>query len=261
MGGELQEIIVSQVYTFIMIFARIGAAVMIMPGIGDSYVPGRIRLFLALGLSVAMTPAVDPYLPDLPGPSAAFLFLAMSEFIIGLFIGTIARIFMTALDTAGMVISTNMGLANAQVFNPSLAAQGSVVGAFLSITGAVLLFTTQLHHVLFLALIDSYQSFTPGLLPAAGGMAEVVASAVSDAFSIGFRMATPFIVIGMMMYIIMGVLSRLMPQIQVFILVLPLQIGVGLVTMIVVLPAMMLFWLSMYEDAIMGFVQSAASGR
>lgn len=259
MGPELQDIVTSQVYTFIMIFARLGAAVMIMPGIGDSYVPGRIRLFVALGMTVAMTPVIDPYLPDLPGPSVAFLFLVISEFVVGLFIGTIARIFMTALDTAGMVISTNMGLANAQVFNPSLAAQGSVVGAFLSITGAVLLFTTQLHHVLFLAIIDSYQSFTPGILPASGGMAEVIARSVSDAFSIGFRMATPFIVIGMMMYVIMGVLARLMPQIQVFILVLPLQIGIGLVTMVIVIPAMMLFWISAYEDAIMGFVQSAAS--
>lgn len=249
MEGVLQDLIVSQVYTFILVFARIGSAMMIIPGIGDSYVPQRIRLLFSLCFAVILTPVVDPYLPDLPGPSPAFLFLVLGEFIIGIFIGTIARILMSALDTAGMVISTNMGLANAMIFNPASAAQGSVVGAFLSIVGAVLLFSTQLHHLMIFALVDSYQSFAPGVIPASEDMAELVAKTVNESFSIGFRMAVPFIVVGMMIYIMMGILTRLMPQIQVFILALPLQIGIGLVTMMIIIPSMMMFWISVYEES------------
>ena len=222
---------------------------LIIPGIGDNYVPTRIRLLFALCFSAIIAPVVDPFLPDLPGASAAFLFLVMGEFVIGIFIGTVARILMTALDTAGMVVATNMGLANAMIFNPSSASQGSVVGAFLSLVGAVLLFSTQLHHLMIYALVDSYQSFAPGVIPAAEGMAETIAKTVNTSFSVGFRMAVPFIVVGLMLYIMMGILTRLMPQIQVFILALPLQIGVGAVTMMIIIPSMMMFWISVYEES------------
>lgn len=260
MGGALEELLVSQVYTFILIFARVGAALMIMPGIGDSYVPARIRLLFTLVFAAILTPVISPYLPNLPGPGPGFLFLTLGEFVIGIFIGTIARILMTALDTAGMVISTNMGLANAQVFNPALAAQGSVVGAFLSVTGAVLLFSTQLHHLMIIALVDSYQSFSPGSIPATEGMAEIIAQTVNQSFSVGLRMAIPFIVVGLMIYIMMGILTRLMPQIQVFILALPLQIAVGAITMVIVVPSMLYFWLSVYQDAFTLFIRQLGSG-
>src|SRR5690606_34345136 len=127
--------------------------------------------------------------------------------------------------------------ANAQIFNPSMATQGSIVGAFMSITGVVLMFSLNLHHLLIYGLVESYRLFPLGGIPDAGSMAELITRAVSSAFYVGFQIAMPFVVVALLIYIAMGVLARVMPQIQVFILALPLQITLSLLTLSLVTSA------------------------
>jgi flagellar biosynthetic protein FliR len=251
--GLLEEFIVTGVFAFILTFVRIGAAITIMPGVGDTFTPKNIRLYIALGLSLVLAPLVQDKLPS-PVPDGAVLFvLIIMEFIIGLFIGTIARVLMVALDTAGMVISLASGLGNAQLFNPAFATQGSLIGAFLSVTGMVLLFATNMHHLLFYGLVESYEMFPVGSVPDSGSMAELMMRAISSSFMVGVQIAAPFLVVSMLLYIGMGVLTRLMPQIQVFLLALPLQILLSMVTLSLVISAAMLFWLSRFEQGMMFF--------
>ena len=253
----IEEFLVSGVFAFMLIFTRLGTAFMIMPGIGDSFIPNNIRLMMALGISFVLTPVVMPYMPD-PVPAFPILLsLVFMEFVIGLFIGTIARVFMIALDVAGMLISTTSGLANAQVFNPSLASQGSITGAFLSMTGVVLLFATDMHHMLIYGIVESYQMFPVGAVPDTGSMAQMMTQAFSASFLIGFQIAIPFVVVAILLYIGMGVLSRLMPQVQVFILALPVQIVLSLLTLALVLSTAMLFWLTKFENGMIFFLSSA----
>jgi flagellar biosynthetic protein FliR len=253
----IQEFLVSGVFAFIIIFVRFGTAMMIMPGIGDSFVPGNIRLYIALGFSLALTPVLQTMVPSPVPAFGALLVLIIIEFITGLFIGSIARILMMALDTAGMLISMASGISNAQVFNPSLAVQGSVFGAFFSVMGVTLLFVTNLHHLLLYGLVESYEMFPIGGVPDTGSMAELMARAVSASFMTAFQIATPFIVISLLLYIGMGVLSRLMPQVQVFILAIPVQILLALVTLSITLSASMLFFISRFEDGMVYFLSQS----
>jgi flagellar biosynthetic protein FliR len=117
----LESIIAGQIYTFILLFVRVGAALMTMPTIGDSFIPANVRLLFALSLSVIMTPVMQPHIPEINVIGSQFLILILMEGVIGFFIGTVARILITALDVAGMLISMQTGLANAQVFNPGMA--------------------------------------------------------------------------------------------------------------------------------------------
>lgn len=251
------DFLAANVLAFILTFVRLGTAVMIMPGLGDSFVPERVRLLIALALSFALFPLTVKYMPGpIPGTFTLFA-LVVSEFLIGLFFGTIARIFMTALDTAGMVISTQSGLGNAQVFNPSMATQGSLVGAFLSVTGVLILFATDLHHLLIGGLIESYDLFPVGVLPDTGSMAQLIAHTVSASFAIGVKIGAPFIILTLLIYVGMGVLSRLMPQIQVFMLALPLQILLSLITAMLVLASMFLYWALQFEQGMVFFLKSA----
>lgn len=253
---SIEEFLVSGVFAFMLIFVRLGTAMMIMPGIGDSFVPKNIRLMMVLGMSFVLTPVVQTFMPS-PVPALPLLFsLILMEFVIGLFIGTIARIFMVALDVAGMLISTTSGLANAQVFNPALATQGSITGAYLSMTGAVLLFVTNMHHMLIHGLVESYHMFPVGSVPDTGSMAEMMSRAFSASFLVGFQIAIPFVVVAMLLYIGMGVLSRLMPQVQVFILALPVQILLSMLTLTLVVSTAMLFWLTKFEEGMLFFLSS-----
>ncbi len=253
----LQAFLGAQIFAFALTFVRLGTAIMIMPGVGDSFVPGRLRLHFAVALTLALSPITLAYVPDpLPGTLGLFSLIFM-EFVIGIFFGGIARIFMMALDTAGMVISISSGLSNAQLFNPALSTQGSLVGAFLSVTGVVVLFAMNLHHLLFAGIIESYEFFPLGALPDFGSMAEMVARSVTAAFAIGIKIAAPFLVISILIYTGMGVLSRLMPQVQVFLIALPLQIIIALIMMSMFLSSAYLFWGSQFEQAMVFFLKSS----
>lgn len=255
----LEQFITNGVFAFIIIFVRFGTTMMIMPGIGDSFVPTNVRLYIALAFSLALSPVIQPYLPN---PIPAFdrlVFIIAAEFVTGLFIGTIARILMMALDTAGMLISLASGISNAQVFNPSLAVQGSIFGAFLSVGGVTLLFVTNLHHLLIHGLVESYHMFPVGGVLDTGSMAELMAKAVSASFMTGFQIAMPFIVISIVLYVGMGVLSRLMPQMQVFMIAIPLQIILALLTLAMVLSASMLFFIQRYEDGMVYFLRQGGA--
>lgn len=255
MEQTLADFMTQGVFAFMLVFVRLGTAVMIMPGVGDSFVSERIRLLFALAFSFALFPLLINNVPSpIPG-TFGLIILILMEFIIGLFIGSIARVFMAALDTAGMVISIQSGLGNAQVFNPSMATQGSIMGAFMSVTGAVVLFATDMHHLLFMGLYDSYQLFPVGGLPEVGSMAQLFTAAVSAAFRIGVQIGAPFIVLTLLIYTGMGVLSRLMPQVQVFLIALPMQILLAIVLMAVILPAAFMFWLGEFEGAMGAFIK------
>lgn len=257
MQATLEQFLSAQVFAFVLTFARLGTAMMIMPGIGDSFVSTRVRLLMALGISFVLFPLALPHLPN-PVPGTFMLFsLVVMEFLVGVFFGTVARIFMVALDTAGMVISMQSGLGSAQLFNPNLATQGSLIGAFFSVTGVTLLFVTDLHHLLIMGLVESYDLFPLGSVPDTGSMAKFIALAVTESFATGVKIAAPFVVVTFLIYVGVGILSRLMPQIQIFIITLPLQIIISLIMMSLVLSAAFLYWLAQFQNGMVFFLSNA----
>lgn len=250
----VERMLAGNVYAFMLVFARIGATFTLLPGFGDAYVPMRVRLLLALAISVVVVPVVAPTLPPLPASGLALGMLVMAESLVGFFIGSISRILLAALDVAGMIVSMQTGLAAAMMFNPALATQGTLVGVLLTNLGIVLLFVTDLHHLLILAVVDSYGVFAPG-----GGLplqdfGRAIVAFVAESFSVGARMAAPFLIVGLMFNVGLGVLQKLMPQIQIFFLAMSSQIALGLVMLMITLSAAMMFWLGYLEAGLTGLL-------
>lgn len=250
----LETLLTTQLFAWILVFARVGTAMSLLPGFGDSYVPVRVRLLFALAVSAVVTPVLGDRLPPLPATVGELFLLIGGEILVGAFLGTITKMLMSALDVAGMVISSQISLANAFVLNPMMAAQGSLVSAFLGIMGLTLIFVTDLHHLLLLAVVDSYSLFMPGAPLPFGDFGDMMAELLSRSFSIGMRIAAPFLVAGLLFYLALGLLNRLMPQIQVFFIAMPAQIGLGLLLLVLTLSAGMLFWLRGFEQTVYGFL-------
>ena len=249
MQSLLQDIIAANIFAFLLIFMRFGTALLIMPGIGDSFVSPSVRLSFALGMSLVVTPVLSPYLPAIPGDSFTMVALLLAEAVIGFFIGTVMRILIGALDTAGMVVSMQSGLASAMLFNPVTASQGSLIGAVYSSLGVTLLFVTNMHHYMLASVVESYQMFpASGQLPETGALLEVISRTVAVAFKIGVQIAIPFLIVGTLLQIGLGLLGRLMPQVQVFFIAMPVQIFLSLIMLAVTLSAGMLYWLSGFES-------------
>jgi flagellar biosynthetic protein FliR len=225
----LDQILPANLFAAALVFARLGSALMLLPGIGEIYVPPRLRLVLALGITLVATPVVAPALPPLPAGFIELALVLMGEIAVGLFLGTIARILLAALEVAGSLISINLGLSAALIFNPLLQQQEAITSAFYSVAGVLIIFLADLHHPMLRALVSSYGVFQPGVLLQWGDFSEAVARAVMQSFQIGVEMASPFMIIGTIFYVAVGLISRLTPQLQILFVIQPLQIVAGLI--------------------------------
>ncbi|MED5549981.1 MAG: flagellar biosynthetic protein FliR [Pseudomonadota bacterium] len=226
-----------------LVFARIGAILMLMPGFGEPSIPMRIRLSFALLVCVVIGPLIAPRLPALPDQPLMLAGLVMGEVVTGLMIGAVARIFMSAAAVAGQVIGMQSGLAMAQSFDPSQGQQGALIATLLNLTFLLLLFATNTHHLLLAMMVNSYDVFDPGQMPSMADGAQWALNAFIDAFNIGVQLAAPLIVFGLVFYLALGVLSRLMPQAQIFFIAMPSNIIVGLFILTISLGAMSAVWL------------------
>jgi flagellar biosynthetic protein FliR len=246
-ADQLNKLIAGNLYALLLVFARLGSALMLMPGFGSNFTPARVRLFLALGISLVAAPIVRESLPPEPQSAVDLAVLLGGEVIIGLFLGTLSLLFMSVMETAGLIIAQQMGLSNSYIFNPASSEQGSLPGTLLSLSAVVVLFVTDLHHMLITALINSYQVFHVGNIVSFGDMSDSIAKLVAECFMLSMQLATPFMIVSLLLFFAFGLLGRLLPQIQVFFLTLPLQTGVGLSIFAIVIPVMFRYWLSAYQ--------------
>lgn len=254
--GDLESFLTTGVFAFMIAFTRIGTAVMIMPGIGNTFVPSNIRLYFALGFALVFFPIIQTALPAKIPATPVLLTVMMCEFVIGMFIGLIARALMSALDTAGFIVSSQSSLANAQLFNPTFATQGSIIGTFLTLAGVLLMFATDLHHLLILGIVRSYDIFPVGKVPDVGSMSELLTHAVTGGFMVGIQITAPFLIIILLLYIAMGVMTKLMPQVQVFMIAIPVQIYIALMLLALTMSGMLLIWLDTFDKGMRFFLNA-----
>lgn len=250
----LDEFLTGGVFAFLLVFARLGAAFMLFPGFGEAYVGPRVRLFVALVIALAVVPVVEPRLPALPADFGQTTLLVLGEVLVGLFIGGAVRLLTAALHIAGQIMAMQTALAAAQFFDPSQGTASSLHGAFLTTLGVLLIFVTNLHHPMLWALVDSYALFAPGQALPYGDFAETASNMVADAFRIGFQLAAPIVVVTLLVHVATGLIARLIPQMQVFFIALPVQIGLGFVVMALVLSTVMLWYLDHFEAGLAPFL-------
>lgn len=225
--------------TFMLVFARIGTMVMLLPGLGEMSMPVRVRLTVALVLSAMFLPLHrNAYNLDLREFGPVLLMLG-HEILIGAILGLVARLSISALQVAGAVIAQQMGLGFVTAIDPGQGQQNVIVGNFLSLLGLTLIFATDLHYLVIAALNDSYRIFAPGASIMVGDVAKLMTDTVGGAFKVGIQLSAPFLIFGLLFNLGLGVLSRLMPQMQVFFIGLPLSILLGFLILLVVVSAMM----------------------
>jgi flagellar biosynthetic protein FliR len=235
------------VLTYLLVFARVGSMVMLLPAIGEMGVPSRVRLVLALAISFALTPQVQSSYPAaIPGSTMALVIMVVQEVTAGVLVGAMARIIMSSLQVAGYLIATQTGLAYAQTLDPTQNTQGAVLGNFMTLLGVTMIFLTNLHHMAIGAIAGSYRMLPPGGHLPTGDMAQLVIQLTSSAFALGFQLAAPFLVFGFALYAGLGVLAKLMPQMQIFFVAVPLNIMCGFLIMLALIGSLMTVFLTYY---------------
>ena len=246
--GDLAGWLAGSGFAFLLIFARVGAVVTALPGFSAVYVSIRIRLIIALAISLLLLPLLTGQLPALPATAAALALILLPEIVIGLFIGFIPRAIVAALHMAGTFTALSVSLANALVQDPVADQQSSTLSGFFAIVGLVLIFVTDLHHLMLEAIVYSYTVFPVGLPLPAGDFADAATRILGQSMALGLQLAAPFVLVGFIYNFGLGLLGRLMPQLPVFFFGLPVQISLQLWALMLTLSGIMLVFLTRFGD-------------
>lgn len=252
----LAEFVPVQIFAFMLILARISGMVMLMPGFGEMGIPAWIKLALAIAISAVLFPLVRTSLPAMP-PLVFGLMLAVgTEALIGLFVGGMTRLLLGALHVGGTIIAFQTGLAAAQGFDPSQQTQSAIIATFMTLVGVNLIFVTNMDHMLVHAMFDSYSIFTPGNLPQVGQFSMIAIDTVTRSFNLGLQIAAPFLVFGLVFNIGLGLIARLMPQLQIFFIAAPAQILLGFAIFAAVLASTMMWFLEHFQAGLSPFLNA-----
>lgn len=242
-----EQILNLDLMAYALVFARVAAMVATLPAFGETMAPARVRLTLALALTFVLTPLVPANaLKADAGPLAVAGALAL-ETLTGLAIGFVARFLMSAVQVAGSVIALQMGLSFAMSVDPSQGSQGAILGTFLNLLALTLIFATDTHHLLIGAIEHSFTQFPAGQWGQTGDWAKLATGFVSKSFALGIQLAMPFIVFGVVLQLASGMVARLMPQMQIFFMTVPISLLGGFVLLMVCLSTIMFTFLTVFQ--------------
>jgi flagellar biosynthesis protein FliR len=239
---------------FALVLARVGTLVMLMPGIGDRTIPARMRLSFALLLSLLFLPLLRPALPPLSGGIEPLVKLMILEVLVGLMIGSVIRITLFAMQLAGTVIAQQMALSFSSTVDPTAGVQNPTIATFLVLLATALIFALDLHHLSIRGMHDSYALLPPGAPPPVGDAAEMILKTFVTAFRSGVQISAPFLVFAIVFNLGLGILSRLMPQLQIFFLAMPASILLGTLILLAALGVMMNVYLQHLAEVLGQFV-------
>ncbi|AXV14461.1 flagellar biosynthetic protein FliR [Neorhizobium sp. SOG26] len=213
-------------------FCRIGGCVMTLPGFGSSRIPQQIKLLTAIALSMAVLPVLwDMIYPKASAPGATFIGLIFTEALVGMVYGLIARLYTLGLQYAGTITAMSIGFTapgGADVIEDT---QENALTNILTLSGLLLLFMMDFHHLVFRALVDSYNATPVGAIVDPQKMLITLTDTLRASTMIMLRLASPFLILGLMFNVGIGLINKLAPQIPIFFISAPFLIMGGLFMM------------------------------
>ena len=237
----------AQVYGAGVVFARVGAFVMLLPGVGESGVPPRARLAFAFLFALVLYPIVRAGLPPAPATVGEIGAQVAVEILLGLALGTLLRLFLQTLAVAGEIVSLQTTLSFAQTTNPLQAQPTTTVATFLTLLGLTLVFATGLHQTFIAGISHSFDLFPAGHGVPVRDLTATVVTTVGQTFALGVQLAAPVIVFSFVFNVAAGFIGRAMPQFQIFFVAAPLQVLLGLSVFALGLSVFGLLWIDQFR--------------
>ena len=213
---------------FLFVLLRVGAMIMYIPILGSAQVPARIKIGLILFISIAVFPIVrDTPMHDPTGLFELVISL-FSEITIGLAVAYSARLLFTAVQIAGTIVDFQMGFGVVNVIDPQTETQVSVTAQFQNILTILFFLALDAHHIILGAIVESFFIINPSQINFSTFTPEIMLILFKATFITAVKIAAPIMAILFFISVGLGLVARTVPQMNVFIVGFPLQIGVGL---------------------------------
>jgi len=231
--------ILANINVFMLLFVRMMGLFATAPIWSNRLVPVQLRAAIAFGTAVVVSPLFQNV--PLPETLAGLAVLATRELLVGMVIGFVAALAFAAVQLAGELLDLNMGLSMVNLLDPMTNTQMPVMGNFLYILALLFFFSINGHHSLLRAVMDSYVLVPIGTATVTSGLSQMLVSMGGKLFVLGFKVAAPVLAALFLTTVALGVLNRAVPQMNIFVVGMPVQLAVGVFMMAVVMPLFVSF--------------------
>ncbi len=233
---DFQLIPITEFQIFLICLARVAGFIAAIPVLLANQTPTQIKAGLVFMITLVLFPVMEPSVPPVSFQPGSFLLLMVSEVLLGSAIGLIARMIFSAVEYGGTIIGYQMGFAAANVFDPQNERQLSLISQFQNVFAILIFLAVDGHYVFFLVAAESYTILPPGVFNISGDAIPYLLQLSSRIFSLGIQFSAPILTVLLLSGLILGLLARVFPQLNVFLLSFPLNIGISFTVIGLTLP-------------------------
>ncbi len=219
----------SQIFSLLIIMARVGPLIFLMPIIGSPNVPVQIKALFTLATALVLLPVINISPDLLPQTSLGITLFVGSEIVLGAILALFARLLFAALDIAGQVVSVSMGMGMAGTMDPQFGTQVSLIGYLWNITAILIFLAINGHHIFITTMVESFAWLQPGTLHLSDATMRGMMKGASHMFVLSIQIMAPAGVALFLANVAMGIIAKTVPQIPIMIVAMPMNIAVGFI--------------------------------
>lgn len=245
---DLQLIPIQEFQIFLICLARVAGFTSAIPILIGAQTPTQVKAGLVFMVSLVLFPVMEPFIPDVSYQPGTFLLLIITEVLLGFMIALIARMIFTAVEYGGTVIGYQMGFAAANVFDPQNERQISLISQFQNIFAILIFLAVDGHHVFFQVAVESYKLLPPGVFNISGEAIPYLLELSSRIFFLGIQFSAPILAVLLLSGLILGIMARVFPQLNVFLLSFPLNIAISFTVIALTLPLVSILLRREFDD-------------
>lgn len=225
---DIQLISLEQFQDFLLCFSRVCTLILAIPLFNGRQVPMHFKVGIALTTSMLLFPLMAPYTPEKNLSMLELGLLAVNEVLLGAMLGLITNLIFTAVTFGGTIIGYQMGFAAANIFDPQTTQQRSLMSQFQNVLAMLIFLVLDIHHIFFRTILESYSLLPPGYLDFSSGAVEMLIKLSSNMFILSVKFTAPILAILLLSNMVLGIMARIFPQLNVFLLSFPMNIGISL---------------------------------
>lgn len=220
-----------EVILFALVISRIAGMFSALPVFGGRRLPLRIRVVAVMAITMSCFPVLALKPPDMPGDIFALGLLALREVMIGVTLSFITQIIFSAVEYSGQIIGMQMGFTISSIIDPANGNQTQIMSVMQSLLATLMFLSLNIHHLFIRTIVESFRIIPLGAWHLNGAIITFLTKATADVFVIGVRLAAPVMVALLLTSVTLGIMARSFPQMNVFMISFPLNIGIGFIVL------------------------------
>lgn len=218
-----------EVIFFMLVLSRVAGIFAALPVFGGRRLPTRIKVVTVVMITLVCFPILSVSMPQVPSDALSLALLALGELMVGLTLAFITQIIFAAVEFSGQIIGMQMGLTISSIIDPTKGTQTQIMSVIQTLFATLMFLALNIHHLFIRAIIDSFKVIPLGGWHLNAELVSFLVQRTADIFIIGIRLAAPVMVALLLTSVALGIMARAFPQMNVFMISMPLNIGLGLI--------------------------------